>query len=253
MTRTPEVRKTAKLSNSLRRRLDVYGLAAAAAGMGLAALSSPAQAEVVYTPVHKEIGSKGVVIDFNHDGIADVAIAADLGFFADGGGMVAYSHAMNRALGTSRNGFVAMLPLGYAVGPNSVGFKLGDASSNYPKPKKFFYYCEASSGGGVCVGPWYKTGGVSGSYVGFQFVIDGQIHYGWARIKLEVTGRYFQVDAYLTGYAYETIPNKPIIAGKTSGTDASGVKESTGHVTPASLGMLSAGAPALPMWRPSLQ
>lgn len=256
MQRTPKSRQSATLSESLRRKVEMYGLAAAA-GFGIAALASPAQGEVVYTPAHKEIGRSGVVIDFNHDGIADVEIAAALNFYADGRGMVAYSHHSNRALGTSRGEFVSMLPLGYTVGPNSAKFKLGGASSNYPKPKKFFYYCEANSGGASCAGPWYLTGGTSGSYVGFEFLIDGQVHYGWARLKLEVTGRNYQTAVYLTGYAYETIANKPIVAGKTSGAVESGAKESE---TPASLrpasvslGMLSAGVSALPMWRTELQ
>lgn len=259
MQRTPKTRQSVTLSESLLRKVEMYGLAAAAAGFGIAALASPAQAEVAYTPAHKEIGRNGVVIDFNHDGIADVEIAAGLNFYADGGGMVVYSHHSNRALGTSRGEFVSMLPLGYTVGPNSVKFKLGIASSNYPKPKKFFYYCEANSGGNSCAGPWYQTGGVSGSYVGFRFLIDGQVHYGWARIKEVVTGQanHFKIATYLTGYAYETVANKPIVAGNTSGAVESGAEESEAPASlrPASagLGMLSAGASALAMWRAELQ
>jgi hypothetical protein len=253
MNRIPKTRLASNLSTSLRGKIDAYGIAATATAIGIAALASPAQGEVVYTVAHKEIGRSGVAVDFNHDGIADIVIAAGLNFYADGGGMVVYSHHSNRALNTSRGEFVSMLPLGYTVGPNSGKFKLGGASSNYPRPKKFFYYCEANSGGASCIGPWYSPNGAgtSGSYVGVQFVIDGQLHYGWARIRLVVTGRenHYEVAAYLTGYAYETIANKPIIAGKTSGTDESSVKKSASHVEPASLGMLSAGASAIPMWR----
>jgi hypothetical protein len=43
------------------------------------------------------------------------------------------------------------------------------------------------------------------------------------------------VRALLTGYAYETIPNKPIITGKTKGPDAI-------TLAPGSLGALAAGA-----------
>jgi hypothetical protein len=48
--------------------------------------------------------------------------------------------------------------------------------------------------------------------------------------------------ATVLGYAYETVPNKPIIAGKTGGADV---------ITPqpASLGHLATGAPAIPIWR----
>jgi len=46
----------------------------------------------------------------------------------------------------------------------------------------------------------------------------------------------------MSGYAYETIPNKPITAGKTEGPDVITVQ-------PATLGHLAAGASAIPAWR----
>ena len=46
----------------------------------------------------------------------------------------------------------------------------------------------------------------------------------------------------LTGYAYETIPNKPIIAGKTHG-------KGVVTIEPGSLGALAAGANGLHRWR----
>lgn len=62
---------------------------------------------------------------------------------------------------------------------------------------------------------------------------------------------------YLTGYAYETIPNKPIVTGETRGPDDAGVQQSDMPATatrlPVTLGMLSAGASALSIWRLSAQ
>jgi len=65
----------------------------------------------------------------------------------------------------------------------------------------------------VCNGPW--SGGTR--YLGLEFSISGEVHFGWAR--LNVSCKELHVFASLTGYAYETIPNKPIIAGQTKGTD----------------------------------
>jgi hypothetical protein len=229
----------------------MYGLAAAAAGISLAALSSPAQAEVVFTPAHQQIGDGGVILDLNHDGIADFEIL-QRGFFARGGGVVVYSHASNRVFGTaSQRNFVSMLRLGYTVGPNSARFKRGVASSIYPIPKKFLYYCTQNSGGKSCAGPWDI--GTNGGYVGFKFSINGEVHYGWARLKVTVKQPNFQISVYLTGYAYETIANQPIITGQTSGTAQSSAPESksSANSTPpsATLGMLSAGASSLSLWR----
>jgi hypothetical protein len=43
-------RTPARLSDSLHHRLNVYALAASAAGMGLLALARPAEGKIVYTP-----------------------------------------------------------------------------------------------------------------------------------------------------------------------------------------------------------
>jgi hypothetical protein len=89
-------------------------------------------------------------------------------------------------------------------------------------------------------GPWKN---VKNRYVGVQFRIKGETHYGWARLSVTMhrDGTY-GISAVLTGYAYETIANRPIIAGKTKGTD-----EST--VEPATLGHLARGAAAISVWR----
>jgi hypothetical protein len=56
-----------------------------------------------------------------------------------------------------------------------------------------------------------------------KFAIHGKTHYGWARIQWNGIGS----TEYITGYAYETIPNKPIIAGKTKGPDVITVQPGT--------------------------
>ena len=79
-------------------------------------------------------------------------------------------------------------------------------------------------GGGQysAVGPWVGKGqGVRNPYLGLKFVIHGKIHYGWARVSVTLghQRQYDDVSGTLTGYAYETIPNKPIITGMTNGPD----------------------------------
>jgi hypothetical protein len=59
----------------------------------------------------------------------------------------------------------------------------------------------------------------------------------------------------LTGYAYETIPNRPIITGKTKGPDADSIAPpNPTSVTapipkPATLAALALGLPGLSIWR----
>jgi hypothetical protein len=60
---------------------------------------------------------------------------------------------------------------------------------------------------GFSSGPWYNT---KDRYLGFAFVIDGKEHFGWARITVHPLP---EVNNDVLGYAYETIPGKPIVAG----------------------------------------
>ena len=65
---------------------------------------------------------------------------------------------------------------------------------------------------------------------------------------------FVNVDATLTGYAYETIPKKAIIAGQTKGPDDMSVEAPNASLTmptpePASLGVLAMGASGLSIRR----
>jgi hypothetical protein len=62
------------------------------------------------------------------------------------------------------------------------------------------------------------------------------------------------IKATLTGYAYESIPNKPIIAGRTKGPDEASFEGPNAALTlptrePATLAALAMGAPGLSIWR----
>jgi hypothetical protein len=67
----------------------------------------------------------------------------------------------------------------------------------------------------------------------------------------------YQISGTLTGYTYETIPGKAIIAGQTKGPDE--IDNSADQLNPtaltvpalpsATLGMLATGAPGLSIWR----
>ena len=91
-------------------------------------------------------------------------------------------------------------------------------------------------------GAWVKGGdGVKDRYLGLKFKIKGKFHFGWARLTVTITGKH-DFGATLTGYAYESIANKPIIAGKTKGPDVITLQSG-------SLGHLARGAYATQAWR----
>jgi hypothetical protein len=71
--------------------------------------------------------------------------------------------------------------------------------------------------------------------------------------RLNVTFKNGEFSSFLTGYAYETIPNKAITTGKTKGTEEEGAEQLS--PTPRPLAnlptwvLLALGSPGLSIWR----
>jgi hypothetical protein len=222
------------LSESLHHRLNSYALAASAAGVGLLALAQPAEAKIVYTPTHVIIGlHDSYKLDLNHDGIADFTILntsyhnTSTWFYrlyekaAEGNALEAsISHTFQQELAEALN-HGARIPASHAF---------------YHKPA-LLASAVYNPGGTFSGGKWVN---VRDRYLGVKFQIKGKTHFGWAHLNVTVHGT--SVTGTLTGYAYETIPGKSIIAGKTHGKDVITVE-------PANLGALAAGANGLQTWR----
>jgi len=66
MKRSSQPRLAVELSKPLTHQLNMYALAAGAAGVGLLALSPSAEAKIIYTPAHAKITTP-LPIDLNHD------------------------------------------------------------------------------------------------------------------------------------------------------------------------------------------
>jgi hypothetical protein len=129
--------------------------------------------------------------------------------------------------------FAAALHPGFTVGPKKSYFQEGTS-------RWLMALAGGSNFGTNTKGQWLYT---CGRYLGLKFTIDGETHYGWARLTVTLpTGIGGTIKATLTGYAYETIPNKPIITGKTKGPDVITLE-------PATLGRLAQGASGISAWR----
>lgn len=241
---TTQTRKPARLSKPLHRDLSRYALAAgAAAGVALLACSQPTQAQIVYTPAHSELDHDGVIrIDLNHDGHADLLVREIPRVIENYGGNVLQAVPQSGGgvtRGLSHGGAAAMLP-GSIIGPRDP-CDLGPAVMF--DVYGIYYY-----------GSW-GTPGVA-NYLGIRFQINGETHYGWARLYVRF-GSFSYIDALLTGYAYETQPNKPIHAGDMGNGESdlapTGVPPSLGTIPSATLGALALGAKAIPFWRSTAQ
>jgi hypothetical protein len=231
-------RQPARLSDSLSHRLNSYALAASAAGVGVLALSLPAQAKVVYHPVHHMIGTgRHYRLDLNQDGAPDFLIVN-----SSTNWNTYYAFRTLQARPANLSNAVGLR----AVGEESLALALKPGARIGSNHSIFFYGQVANMveiASNRCTssctrGYW---AGVSNRYLGLLFEIHGKVHYGWARLSVEI-GRPLQLAVTLTGYAYETVPNKPIIAGKTKGPDVITVQ-------PGSLGHLARGSSAIPTWR----
>jgi len=78
-----------------------------------------------------------------------------------------------------------------------------------------------------------------------KFLINGEVHYGWARLSISYN------IMQLTGYAYETVANEAIVAGQTSGPDKASSTDPGSPASSATLGWLAQGAAGLVAWRRS--
>jgi hypothetical protein len=197
------------------------------------ALAGASEAKVVYTETH-QVTHTGfpLYIDLNHDGLKDFLLRT-----------VFYVGSSNLQIGLDASGYryfnnvVAGKRFSHSGYFSSVASALRAGAQIGPE-RKFpvhhpFMAEELFNGGGSQgsdLGPWAGKGkGVRNRYLGLKFMVHGKVHYGWARLSVTLGHhrQYDDVSGTLTGYAYETIPNKPIIAGQTKGPDVITVRPET--------------------------
>ena len=227
MKQTLRPRKPANLPESVHQQLNMYARAASAAGVGILALATPAEARIVYTPAHHVIAEGGHYgLDVNHDGITDFTLQAQITHTTSYSGFYANLSAIPTA-GNGVEGWTGYAPWASAL---KAGGRIGP--QQYFPGKVMAVYCSPFCSGGPS-GSWVN---VNKRYLGLKIKISGKIHYGWARLNVTVKGS--SIVASLTGYAYETIPGKPIKAGQTK-------EDENAAIQPVSLGQLAKGAFAL--------
>src|SRR5579872_1580419 len=233
-------RTVAKLKARLDKGLLSYAAAASAAGVGVLALSPSAQAKIVYTPVDKPILRDQIVpLDLNNDGIKDFFF-----FFSATRNAVTGTLSIdpvrpnNRILGSKL--YASALPAGVSVGPGG-NFQ---QEHGFMADRRFYYEGYSTRG------PWKPT---QDRYLGLKFFVQGEVHYGWARVKVFLQSNHYAFDAALVSYAYETQPNTAILTGATGGSDevSHNVQSESSSKTAAraTLGLLSLGAQGLDDWR----
>lgn len=239
MKRSARPRRTARLSDSIHRQLNMYVLAATG-GVGALALAQQAEGKIIYTKADKVIGQQATFhLDVNHDGINDFDLKDTLTSFSTGAFRAALSVLPDRSKNTVWGhavftvGYASALSANVEVGPkgrflDGTGL-MAESSASGLRPSIF-----------SCTGPWAN---VANRFLGLKFLIKGNAHFGWARLNVQCSG--IQVTATLTGYAYESIANRPILTGKKRGTDGPDDPVVAGDSS-TRLGHLAQGAKARP-------
>jgi len=224
MKRSSGSRNTpSKLSDSVHQQLNMYSLAATAAGVSLFAAVQPSEAKIVYTSAHHVIGrNSSFHLDLNHDGKTDFTLGYNFRTVTSGTARSVFASAApgNGVDGTagSHRFLAAALKRGTRI-PNRHRFSQTNARMAY-QCDGFIDSCPQTT---FFSGNWVNA---TSRYLGLKFKIHGKTHYGWARLSIRWVNSSYSFSATLTGYAYETIANKPIIAGKTKGPDDASVEES---------------------------
>jgi hypothetical protein len=256
-------RSRSPLSAGLEKNLSSYALAAGSAGVALLACAQAANAKVVITKVDITVPINGgpLQFDINGDGQMDFALSAyqhggctstsaraklhnarpplGCGFFDDQLKVIPEQAANEIWQAGTSNGYNCAADLGRGVRIDRLRpFAAG----------VMVMYGDVGSSEGIQFCPW-RFHNPPKYYLGVKFLDTvGNVHYGWVRVASGA------VHATITGYGYETIPNKPILAGATNetGDEASSLEPSSlpsKGAQPASLGYLALGSVGLSAWR----
>ena len=250
MKSTSRPRTPSALSDSVHRQLNMYALAASAAGVGVLALAQPAEGKIIYTKTHVSIGPGDTFhLDLTHDGVTDFDLKDTHSSWTWGGrtwlSVLPAGQKKNQIWGhvVSPHAYASALYAGVRVGPKGQFL-----------PGSGMMAATSVSGGRVrpttardCWGAWAY---VNNRYLGLKFLITGEVHFGWARLNVSC-GSYNVLTGMLTGYAYETVPNRPIVTGKERGArDTGSASKQRGAsprpaLQPVGLGRLAQGAAGL--------
>jgi hypothetical protein len=240
-----KARSAVRLGRHLEKHLAAY--AVAASGAVLLSAAPAADAQIVYTPSntpfalnHQNQGPTFTTLDLNNDGVPDFTFAmSSTAHFSSIGYTTRFKLYMKVVPDQPGNEVVqgSLAPTASAV---PAGVTIGPKEKFVPDGYMVHQVYSRSGNINQNSGTWQK---VEFAYVGLKFLINGQVHYGWARVKFPYPSGYKYPSIY--GYAYESTPNTPIVTGQTSGT----APTHAAAEVPASLGTLATGASGLEVWR----
>ena len=171
----------------------------------LTLFTSPLQALIVYTPLQVLIVSNGqVYLDINRDAVADFQIVLTSRGITGvcGRGQTyweinSYIQPLStpNAIEISAPGQVQFLPLNAEI----------DASRTFENSRETVYRFNGCGNHGIA------------GYVGLKFVLNGETRYAWTYVSVGVDNIHQRAQLFVSGYAYEGIPDRGILTGQIVG------------------------------------
>lgn len=218
---------TAEQHDSHTRNISACWLTAAAAGLGMLAWPSAADAKIITSNaqmgIHcSEHGTSSQLFDIGNNGVAQLGAGAHCFFHSFLG--TARGHLF---AASSRAGFLAgPLKAGVRVGPGDAFTRSTGSANGYWESRRSTIVASHVSGS------WAN---VSGD-IGLRFLIDGQVYYGWTYLSVSLGEASYS--AFTGPIYYNSVANQPILTGQTGETPE-----------PGTLGLLALGALGLGFWR----
>ncbi len=226
------------VSESADRRLKLYSLAAAAAGVSVLAMAQPSEGEVIVTKKAIQLHAGiPVSVDLNNDGLADFKFSFTTFFSSShykyNAKLAVKGLTKGKVVGMKssdfRGPYASALAGGANIGP-AAHFSSSKGQITVEREKQY----------GSATGYYGNWKDEANHYLGVKFQIKGQTHFGWIRLNARFGGT-----MQINGWAYETVANKRITAGQTA---ASVEGEPLAKKGEQSLGMLALGAEGQSVW-----
>lgn len=157
---------------------------------------------------HGDFASVQTPLDLNGDGVTDFTFLASIslvGVRAENSSRVLVREPPPPDL----PGPAVPLSSGFEIGPDSAiadliwfeGHSQGPGTPGYENDFRNLILCLS----GTCVGDFKGHN----AFLGVEFFIDANIHYGWINVKIEEDFPFGRI----YGWAYGSTPNTPILAG----------------------------------------
>jgi hypothetical protein len=171
-------------------------------------------AEVVYRGTPSILSQQTLPLDINGDGITDFTIYDTLSRSFEGFSSITLSRRVE-IRGESGAGVVGRRRDASALVYGSVIGSSRSFQDVFAKPVRMArngrVACGSSCSFPFSSGAWTNT---QNAYLGLKFQINGETHYGWARLSTSSRRQSAVISVKVTGFAYQTVPNQPILAGE---------------------------------------